>query len=56
MLPANSVSALLFANPKAYYFSLGDIEKDQIVDYANRKNMKVEEVEQWLKQNLSYDA
>lgn len=55
MTPANSVSALLFANPKAFYFSLGEITKDQIDDYSKRKGMKIEECEKWLKQNLAYD-
>jgi len=31
MLPANSVSALLFGNEKAYYYSLGEICKDQVI-------------------------
>jgi len=56
MQPLNSVSTLVFGNPKAYYFSLGDINKDQIVSYANRKQMKIEEMEKWLKQNLSYEC
>lgn len=56
MNPPNSVSAILFANPKAYYFSLGEINKDQIEDYAKRKNMDVGEIEKWLKQNLTYDV
>lgn len=37
MFPASSVSGLYFANPDAYYFSLGEICKDQVVDYAKRK-------------------
>lgn len=56
MLPQNSVSTLAFANEKAYYFSVNELDKDQIVDYARRKNMGVQEVEKWLKQNISYDA
>jgi 5-methyltetrahydrofolate--homocysteine methyltransferase len=34
---------------------LGKIEKDQVEDYAKRKNMSVAEVEKWLAPNLSYD-
>ena len=56
MTPPNSVSALLFGNPKAQYFSLGEIQKDQVEDYAKRKNFTVDEVEKWLKHNLSYDG
>lgn len=55
MKPANSVSSLIFGNPKAYYFSLGDIQKDQIEDYAKRKGMNKEVIEKWLKENLAYD-
>merc|ERR1719223_1750560 len=37
MLPAASVSALVFANPSSSYFQVGKICKDQIHDYAARK-------------------
>lgn len=55
MLPAASVSGLYFAHPRATYFALGKISKDQVEDYSARKNMKVFEVEKWLSANLSYD-
>lgn len=55
MLPQNSVSTLVFGNEKSYYFSVGEINKDQITDYAKRKNMEVAEIEKWLKQNLCYE-
>ena len=54
MYPTAAVSGLYFANPNSTYFSVGKIEKDQIVDYAKRKNMKVEEVERWLGSVLAY--
>jgi len=54
MEPASSVSGLYFASRHAKYFSLGEISKDQVIDYASRKGMSVEEVEQWLGPNLSY--
>ena len=54
MYPTAAVSGLYFANPEAHYFGLGKIEKDQVVDYAKRKNMKVEEVERWLGSVLAY--
>lgn len=31
------------------------VTKDQIVDYAARKSMPVEEIERWLSQCLAYD-
>ena len=55
MTPAASVSGLYFAHPRATYFGLGKIAKDQIKDYAKRKAMTVEEVERWLAPNLNYD-
>ncbi|RYE21443.1 MAG: methionine synthase, partial [Sphingobacteriaceae bacterium] len=54
MMPASSVSGFYFAHPQAKYFGLGKITKDQIEDYAQRKNMPIEEVERWLSPNLSY--
>ena len=48
MYPTSSVSGLYFANPNSYYFGLGKITSDQIVDYSKRKEMTVEEVEKWL--------
>lgn len=31
MYPTNSVSALLFGNEKAYYFSVNEIDRDQVL-------------------------
>ena len=56
MYPASSVSGWYFANPESKYFGIGKIEKDQVVDYANRKGMTVEDVERWLRPVLEYDA
>lgn len=55
MYPASSVSGWYFANPESKYFGLGKIEKDQLVDYAERKGWTVEEAEKWLRPNLEYD-
>ena len=54
MYPASSVSGFYFAHPKSKYFGLGKISKDQVEDYANRKNMSVSEIEKWLQPNLNY--
>lgn len=54
MYPAASVSGLYFANPLSRYFNVGKINKDQVEDYARRKNMKFEEIEKWLAPILSY--
>jgi 5-methyltetrahydrofolate--homocysteine methyltransferase len=55
MYPASSVSGYYFANANAKYFGLGKIEKDQVQEYAKRKNMTLDEIEKWLSPNLSYD-
>jgi 5-methyltetrahydrofolate--homocysteine methyltransferase len=54
MTPAASVSGFYFAHPQARYFGLGKISKDQVEDYAKRKNMDLETVERWLGPNLNY--
>jgi len=54
MFPGAAVSGFYFSNPNSKYFGLGKIEKDQVVDYARRKGMSVEEAEKWLSPNLSY--
>jgi 5-methyltetrahydrofolate--homocysteine methyltransferase len=55
MWPGSSVSGLYFAHPQSRYFDLGKIERDQVVDYHQRKGMSVAEVERWLSPNLNYD-
>ena len=55
MLPAASVSAVVFANPCSTYFQVGKICKDQVEEYAQRKGMSVEEVEKWMGPYLGYD-
>ncbi len=55
MWPGSSVSGLYFAHPQSRYFSLGKIDRDQVADYRERKNMSVAEVERWLGPNLNYD-
>ena len=56
MWPAASVSGLYFAHPEAAYFGVGKIERDQVEDYARRKDMTVEKMERWLAPNLNYDT
>jgi 5-methyltetrahydrofolate--homocysteine methyltransferase len=55
MWPGSSVSGIYFAHPESRYFSLGKIDRDQVVDYHERKGMSVEEVERWLGPNLNYE-
>jgi 5-methyltetrahydrofolate--homocysteine methyltransferase len=56
MYPAASVCGWYFAHPDSKYFGIGKIGKDQVENYAQRKNMTVEEVEKWLRPQLEYDA
>ena len=53
MWPAASVSGYYFAHPEARYFGLGKIEKDQLIDYSQRRNIGLDEAEKWLRPNLN---
>jgi 5-methyltetrahydrofolate--homocysteine methyltransferase len=55
MLPAASVSGIYLGHPKARYFSVGRVARDQVEDYALRKGMPLPEVERWLRPNLAYE-
>ncbi|BDS13961.1 methionine synthase [Aureispira anguillae] len=55
MYPAASVSGWYFSHPESKYFGLGNIEKDQVEAYAQRKGMHREEAERWLMPVLNYD-
>jgi 5-methyltetrahydrofolate--homocysteine methyltransferase len=54
MLPGSSVSGLYFAHPLAHYFGVAKVERDQVEDYAARKNMSAAEIERWLAPVLNY--
>ncbi|KAI6650419.1 Methionine synthase-like [Oopsacas minuta] len=54
MRPAASVSGLYFANPKASYFSVGKITKEQVMNYSKRKGEALESMETWLGPILAY--
>jgi 5-methyltetrahydrofolate--homocysteine methyltransferase len=55
MMPASSVSALVFAHPKSQYFAVGQIGKDQVTDYAERKKYELSKMERWLSPILNYE-
>jgi 5-methyltetrahydrofolate--homocysteine methyltransferase len=55
MYPASSVSGFYFAHPDAKYFAVGKLGRDQVLDYARRKNMDLRAIERWLSPNLNYD-
>jgi 5-methyltetrahydrofolate--homocysteine methyltransferase len=52
MHPGASVSGLYFSHPDARYFGVGQIGRDQVVDYAARRGESVSAVEKRLAPNL----
>jgi 5-methyltetrahydrofolate--homocysteine methyltransferase len=55
MYPASSVSGFYFANDASKYFAVSKIQKDQVEEYAKRKNVSIDYVEKWMAPNLGYD-
>jgi 5-methyltetrahydrofolate--homocysteine methyltransferase len=55
MNPAASVCGLYLAHPDSDYFNLGSIGRDQVEDYARRKDVDLDEMERWLGPALAYD-
>merc|ERR1712176_1088818 len=55
MIPAASVSALVFAHPESQYFAVGQVGKDQVDNYAARKKMDISLCERWLSPILNYE-
>jgi 5-methyltetrahydrofolate--homocysteine methyltransferase len=55
MFPAASVSGWYFAHPKAQYFAVGKVDKDQVDSYSARKDQDLAVSERWLAPNLGYD-
>ena len=53
MWPASSVSGYYFGNPESKYFGLGKIKKDQVEDYAKRRNVSYDYAEKWLNPNIA---
>ncbi|WP_019894932.1 methionine synthase [Hydrogenovibrio halophilus] len=55
MTPTAAVSGTYFAHPDSRYFGVGSIGRDQVEDYAQRKDWTIEQAEKWLAPNLGYD-
>jgi len=55
MMPAASVCGIYFGHPEARYFAIHQLARDQVEDYAKRKDMPLKDVERWLAPNLGYD-
>jgi 5-methyltetrahydrofolate--homocysteine methyltransferase len=54
MLPTAAVSGFYFSHPRAQYFAIGKVDKEQVSDYANRKGWTIAEAERWLAPILAY--
>lgn len=48
MSPHCSVSGLMFAHPKAEYFSVGTINEEQLIDYARRRDIDIQKTKKFL--------
>lgn len=55
MLPAASVSGWYFAHPDSQYFAVGKVDRDQVESIATRKQQTSDQIEKWIRPNLSYD-
>jgi 5-methyltetrahydrofolate--homocysteine methyltransferase len=55
MFPTAAVSGFYFSHPEAHYFGVGKIDRDQVMNYAQRKGMNLAEAERWLAPNLGYE-
>ena len=55
MWPAAAVSGWYYAHPESQYFVLGRVNKEQVEDYARRKNWDLRTAEKWLAPNLGYE-
>lgn len=55
MYPTAAVSGWYFGHPESRYFGLGKINRDQVEEYAQRKNMPLEDIERWLSPVLAYE-
>ena len=48
MKPTSSICGYYFAHPEAKYFDVGKINDEQLIDYAKRKNVEVQQIKKWL--------
>jgi len=55
MWPGAAVSGMYFSHPESKYFAVAKLAKDQVIDYAARKGMTLEQAERWLSANLDYE-
>jgi 5-methyltetrahydrofolate--homocysteine methyltransferase len=52
MWPTAAVSGFYFGHPESQYFGVARVGRDQLEDYARRREVSVEQAERWLRPNL----
>ena len=52
MRPTSAVSGFYFGHRDSQYFGVARIGRDQLVEYAERRGVPVEQAERWLRPNL----
>ena len=52
MLPTSAVSGFYFGHRDSQYFGVARIGRDQLKDYAARREVSLEQAERWLRPNL----
>ncbi|WP_324697175.1 methionine synthase [Novosphingobium aerophilum] len=52
MLPTAAVSGFYFGHPESQYFGVARIGRDQLEDYAERRDVDLSVAERWLRPNL----
>lgn len=52
MMPTSTVCGLYIAHPSSKYFLMGEIDKDQIEDYARRRGITCDKAEKLLVKNV----
>jgi 5-methyltetrahydrofolate--homocysteine methyltransferase len=52
MLPTAAVSGFYFAHPESQYFGVARIGRDQLEDYALRRDVDLDTATRWLRPNL----
>jgi 5-methyltetrahydrofolate--homocysteine methyltransferase len=55
MFPTAAVSGWYFSHPESHYFGVGQIDREQVASYAERKGFALGEMERWLAPNLGYE-
>ena len=55
MYPNASVCGVYYAHPESRYFGIEKVGKDQVDDYALRKEVSPEFIEKYIPSNLNYE-